>query len=213
MGIAAINSRLIKEWLLFGFPVLVGGLVGGVVGSLIVIRTNPQTFLTAALVLITGFYAIQTHRTVTEMKNSRTEAERLRRLEKSQLAAARVLAILYSPLLDDWTSASDLDPKTCRELARQLRNEGPLLLDKELRNRVRAAELVLFTTAFPESEFSPGDRGFAALIAKVLVRAVRSSVEAYLREEELPDWRDLPPPVGAQAWLIDVVRGKRPPPS
>jgi len=71
-----------------------------------------------------------------------------------------------------------------------------------VRERVDCCRYALSSFGANVSNFG-GNAGVATLLLQQLLRSTRETLEAYIAEEEVPPWLDLPDsPSGALAWLV-----------
>ncbi len=201
--------------------VVVGALVGAAVGAL-VHSWNSTTVLTAILVAITGYYALQARQTVQamvqqssemrlqreEMIHQREQADQVRRNERSWAAADRALQALDIQTDEPPFGPLDLDRDSAGRTWPKLKRQLPFISDAEVRERTSICAEVLRVSTWREDQFAPGSVGYAAVVMRYVASVTRGTLESYIAEEPLPAWpTDFPQRTyGAAGWLIDSVK-------
>jgi hypothetical protein len=175
--------------------------------------------LTAALVGVTIWYAIQTRATVDQMKLARADDVANRRREKSDRAAHHSVVFLQN--LSDSMSRrgpSAVEADLLIEARSALEADGPLVDDALVREHMAACAAVLFVGAWTSARMtSEGlSPGRVSLASQEIVRATRFVLEAYLAERtpEADLWSRsgtdgggdrLPTAMDALAWVHRVA--------
>jgi len=140
-----------------------------------------------------------------EMSTDRLRQEKDRLRLKSDAAVGRVLAVIDKA--DDRTRRPPgpggfFSAKRCLDLAAAIRGDEWGITDDIVRERVDCCRYALSSFGANVSNFG-GNAGVATLLLQQLLRSTRETLEAYIAEEEVPPWLDLPDsPSGALAWLV-----------
>jgi len=145
--------------------------------------------LTLALVLITGYYAWQTHEMVDEMRRTRIEDATMRLREKSERAARHCLEEIRIVL-----DAMDIDGVTgisrdiVRHLHRNLTHEGPLILDEIVKDHILATAQVAFVASLETAQMQRErlNPSAVAVNLRMILVASRSTLQDFLSERQLP---------------------------
>jgi hypothetical protein len=168
-----------------------------------------QAAAAVILVFVTGYYAKmtrdlagETRKMANAMKTAQERAEELRRRERSERAALSALESLRSDNLG--RGAGVVEQALADDVGHVLRWESSLVDDAEVQSRMRACSGVALVIAWSDESFEPErtTRGQASLRLHNIATATRATLEAYLTEQALPEWVDLPEPAGAQAWAL-----------
>ncbi len=166
-----------------------------------------QAGATVVLVVITGFYAWQTRRLVSQEATFRKRA-------RGEQAAYRSMEALSALALESNPSQIDID--VCRVVHDVLDESAALITDSDpLRDRLRACASAAFE-CLSDPRFRPGQggpwggtaqvNGKRALPLREIAKATRWSLQDYLAERPLRDWGDLPEPTAAQAWVVNRAK-------
>lgn len=170
---------------------------------------DPLVVLTAALVVITGYYAWQTRRTVEEMQAARRGSEARVLRDKSEAAARRALDGVRDVQHGMRRRVPGVDRESLRALSHLLDAEAPLVEDAEVSERVAICGAIAATASWPDEsiEREPvGSVDVARLRALAALDATRLVLEDYLRERsfDASHWQGLPSRGSAQAWLLSA---------
>jgi len=168
-----------------------------------------QAGATVILVVVTIYYAIQTHKLA-------GQADKERRRALSLQAGYRALDALREPSLQQ-TEPSEIEVSVCRDLHRTLHGEAALITDgDEIVERLRACANAAFECANGGTRMKiqrDGEEvdavvvsGVRKLLLRQIVQETRYSLEDYLAERPLRAWNDLPRSTGAQAWIVDRAK-------
>jgi hypothetical protein len=165
-------------------------------------------FLTAALVVITGYYAWQTRLTVNEMRESRRANDALRRRDKSESAAARALeGIRQLQNSMRQKGAGRVERQEILDLSHILDSEAPLIDDSAVSGCVSTCAVLAFTASWPDESLCRepvGSSGLVRLRLHLVIGRTRQVLEDCLREREFraSHWENLPERSQAQAWIL-----------
>jgi hypothetical protein len=82
--------------------------------------------------------------------------------------------------------------------------ESPLVDDPAVQSRMRACSEAARILSWNDSRLANegADRGPASLRLQRLATSTRATLEAYLTEQPLPEWSDLPDQTGAFGWVV-----------
>lgn len=163
---------------------------------------GPLNILTAALVALTGFYAIQTRATVLEMRRDRELEARERRWQRVD-AAARALLVEFNTALiqsaEKGVSEFWENPELLRRLSNALHSITFEIDDEELRRRLSVCHMASQPATWG---LRLVDRRASGYLLFDLIQEVRRSLQQYVRRDRLPDWPTRFPDVGdAQNWI------------
>jgi hypothetical protein len=170
----------------------------------------------AALILVgvTAYYAKMTRdlaKSTSDMAGAmvagQERAEQIRRRERSERAVISGLDVLRSQRLG--MGAGPIEQPLAQEVRHVLMWESPLVDDVQVRDRMRACSNAAFVVGWTEEAIAREgtDRPQASVRLQRLATATRESLEAYLTEQSLPEWADLPTETGAHAWVVRALNG------
>lgn len=172
--------------------------------------------LTFALVVVTVWYARNTHGMVHEMKVSRAADNAARRYQKAEMAAQRMLGPLQE--LSDLMHAKSptaVEPSRFHDAHTALEADRYLLDDPIVSKRIAACATVLGVASLENQEMrSRGLSAGAVLVAtREVVTATRRIVEDFVAERtpERDHWDRgggdrFPEPTNTFAWISDIGR-------
>jgi hypothetical protein len=154
----------------------VSGAVVGFVAGRFTEDLDALELLTAVLVVVTIYYALQTRAMVVAMRDQQAEMS---------TQADRVRA---QPAIEDWIERSsdfsrDAERPQALRFARNIRDRRALVSDHELLDRLEVAQLALQTYG---GDGSARDTGSSAMVVKILVGGLQDSLMAAVRGWPLP---------------------------
>jgi hypothetical protein len=166
-----------------------------------------QGLVTMVAALFAGLAVLSNAFVVREMRRSRlaneaaTSAAETRRFrERSEEAARRALMAINSSSSYGGGFRQALDRQRATALASALSAEEPLILEDEVRSRVRACAEATRLLTLPESAFDGFDGAQALRVGQVLERT-QLTLQAYLTGDKAPEWDDLPTGPHVLSWI------------
>jgi hypothetical protein len=99
---------------------------------------------------------------------------------------------------------STVRPEIASGVQHALMWESPLVDDPAVQRRMRACSEAARILSWNDPRLAKEgtDRGAASLRLQRLATSTRATLEAYLTEQPLPEWSDLPEQAGAFAWVV-----------
>ena len=178
-----------------------------------ILGNEAAAFAALIVAVVTVLYVYETHELVGETRRMADQMSDARAYERKaregEVVRARyqrswdhAMAVRDALLDIDFTQHPDeVTAPEAFKVFTELNRHGALLASEALRERVRILTLIAFTASWADDQLDSPE--LARLQVRIVGQAVRAAIEAYLREEQLPDW----PPVypmrqWAQAWTI-----------
>ena len=207
---AGLRSEVARR----GLPRVVAvALVGAVIGSAVTLiatewsAENLTAISTVILVAVTATYAFLVHAQIQVMQDQGVDRDRARAEEGAQIALEAIYSSGIRPGAPDGRYASVSD------VFHALEQRAPFvqIVDGEVADRMRAAGAVAWTCSWGDKALEREGRskgidlampGLVRMRTGVIVERCSATLQAFLTSQPLPDWDDLPPYVGAQAWAL-----------
>jgi len=184
-------------------PVVLALVTLGVVALAIARGSDGVTVLTAALVLLTAYYAFQTRAMVNQSREEHREAVTKRDWDREEAAARRLLTQFDAALTVSARGGALLlhdQPDIVVHLVDALGDHAFELNDQELQRRMNVCLMAGQTVTWPEQHLQ--DPRASTYLMFELIQETRRSLQAYVRRRTLPEWPDRFPQVAeAQQWI------------
>lgn len=162
-------------------------------------------WLTAGLLVVTGYYAVTTHLTLQELRKQREADREMWSRDKSEAAVLACFEQVRDVVQKITEDGPAILGSTAAGLWASLRAHGPLIRDQATRDKVAATAEVMFVTSFEQGLMDKEglSRPVVNGAAAGMLRRLTFVLERYLRDEDpqVSDWNGLPDAASAASWI------------